>query len=154
MEWYLKYKQASGIVSSKAWTTSLKTDTKIINSLRSNSMIFTDNTIYSHLRTVRFPAEGLLYHIISVGVFTFWISLLSVCKASLRRYDAPGRRGHLDRGGFARRRSLHVKNVFVQESGTMALIKISVYMKFASIYHGQQLCSCDSASLKRFVKST
>ena len=57
-------------------------------------------------------------------------------------------------GGSARRQSLHVKNVFVQESGTMAPIKISVYMKFASLYHGQQLCSCDSASLKRFVKST
>ena len=34
-------------------------------------MIFTDNTIYSHLRTVRFPAEGLLYHIISTGVLRF-----------------------------------------------------------------------------------
>ena len=88
------------------------------------------------------------------GCFSFSQFLLSVCKASLRRYDAPGRRGHLNRGGFARRQSLHVKNVFVQESGTMAPIKISVYMKFASLYHGQQLCSCDSASLKRFVKST
>jgi len=34
-------------------------------------MIFTDNTIYSHLRTVKFPAEGLLYHIISTGVLRF-----------------------------------------------------------------------------------
>ena len=74
-----------------------------------------------------------------------------MCKAFLRRYDAPGRRGHLDRGGFARRQSLYVKNVFVQESGTMAPIKISVYMKFASLYHDKQLCSCDSASLRYFV---
>ena len=34
-------------------------------------MIFTGNTIYSHLRTVRFPAEGLLYHIIFTGVLRF-----------------------------------------------------------------------------------
>ena len=53
------------------WIASLKPSVKIINSLRSNSMIFTDNTIYSHLRTVRFPAEGLLYHIISTGVLRF-----------------------------------------------------------------------------------
>ena len=71
------------------------------------------------------------------GCFTFSLYVLRRGKASLRRYAAPGRRGHLDRGGFARRRSLHVKNVFVQESGTMAPIKISVYMKFASLYHGQ-----------------
>ena len=53
------------------WISSLNAYTKIINSLRSNSMIFTDNTIYSHLRTVKFPAEGLLYHIISTGVLRF-----------------------------------------------------------------------------------
>ena len=100
------------------------------------------------------PCRVFAFRYHSCGCFAFYQFSLSVCKASLRRYDAPGRRGHLDRGGFARRRSLHVKNVFVQESGTMAPIKISVYMKFASLYHGQQLCSCDSASLKRFVKST
>ena len=39
-------------------------------------MIFTDNTIYSHLRTVKFPAEGLLYHIISTGVLRFLCNYL------------------------------------------------------------------------------
>lgn len=100
------------------------------------------------------PCRVFAFRYHSCGCFAFYQFSLSVCKASLRRYATPGRRGHLDRGGFARRRSLPVKNVFVQESGTMAPIKISVYMKFASLYHGQQLCSCDSASLKRFVKST
>ena len=71
MEWYLKYKQASGIVSSKAWTTSLKTDTKIINSLRSNSMFFVSNTMHSYLRTGWFPAECLHLDIIHAGVLRF-----------------------------------------------------------------------------------
>ena len=97
------------------------------------------------------PCRVFAFRYHSCGCFAFYQFSLSVCKAFLRRYDAPGRRGHLDRGGFARRQSLYVKNVFVQESGTMAPIKISVYMKFASLYHDQQLRSCDSASLRYFV---
>lgn len=100
------------------------------------------------------PCRVFAFRYHSCGCFAFYQFSLSVCKAFLRRYDAPGRRGHLNRGGSARRRSLPVKKLFVQENSTMAPIKISVYMKFASLYHGQQLCSCDSASLKRFVKST
>jgi len=113
-------------------------------------MIFVYNTIHAHLRTGWFPAEHLYSDIRSVGVLRFLYMYLEgvklFCEDMLRREGAGI--------WIARRQSLHVKNVFVQESGTMAPIKISVYMKFASLYHSQQLCSCDYASLKRFVKST
>ena len=92
MEWYLKYKQASGIVSSKAWTTSLKTDTKIINSLRSDSMIFVSNTMHSYLRTGWFPAECLHSDIIHAGVLRFISFHLAcvklLCKDMMRREGA------------------------------------------------------------------
>ena len=66
------------------------------------------------------------------GCFTFSLYVLRRGKASLRRYAAPGRRGHLDRGGSARRQSLHVKNVFVQESSVEITVKVNVYKKIAS----------------------
>ena len=73
-------------------------------------MIFTDNTIYSHLRTVKFPAEGLLYHIISTGVLRFSCNYLDGRRLS---EAMPG--GDAGRGGFVRRQST-VKKLFVQES--------------------------------------
>lgn len=78
------------------------------------------------------PCRVFAFRYHSCGCFAFYQFSLSVCKASLRRYAAPGRRGHLDRGGSARRQSLHVKNVFVQESSVEITVKVNVYKKIAS----------------------
>ena len=132
--------------SSKAWTTSLKTDTKIINSLRSNSMFFVSNTMHSYLRTGWFPAECLHSDIIHAGVLRF-ISFHLACVKLFCEDMIAGKA----RASGSRR--LCPPPISPRQE-CVCKIKISVYMKFASLYHGQQLCSCDSASLKRFVKST
>ena len=87
-------------------------------------MIFTDNTIYSHLRTVRFPAEGLLYHIISTGVLRFLCNYLDGRRLS---EAMPG--GDAGRGGFVRRQSTEI--YVASETGN--------------------ICVEDSASLRYFV---
>ena len=92
-------------------------------------MIFVYNTIHAHLRTGWFPAERLYSDIRSVGVLRFLYMYLEgvklFCEDMLRRAGA----------GIwiaARRQSLPVKKLFMQESSVEITVKVNVYKKIAS----------------------